>query len=194
MISDLLSHLNPSQKNAVITTDGPILILAGAGSGKTRVLTVKVAYLILEKKIQPDHILMVTFTNKAASEMKNRIKILLSYSFQLPYSGTFHSLCARILRLDGVQIGIPPDFLIYDQDDSKDALKQALSELGYDPKKVNPSSVLNQISSAKNELISSKEYKHIARGYFQEIVVHVYEKYQEIQGVKHPFDDMEVLK
>lgn len=192
MHPDILSQLNSAQKEAVVTTDGPILILAGAGSGKTRVLTVKVAYLILEKKIRPERILMVTFTNKAASEMKGRIKMLLSHSFNLPYSGTFHSLCARLLRMDGIRIGIPSDFLIYDDQDSKDAIKQALSDLEYDPKKVNPAAVGNLISSAKNELISPKGYKDIARGYFQEIVAHVYEKYQEILQKNHAldFDDL----
>jgi DNA helicase-2/ATP-dependent DNA helicase PcrA len=192
MENSILSHLNAPQKEAVTATDGPILILAGAGSGKTRVLTYKVAYLILEKKVLPSQILMVTFTNKAATEMKNRMKDLLSHSFSLPYAGTFHALCAKILRSDGNAIGIPSDFLIYDDQEAKEAIKQALEELDYDSKKVNPAAVLNLISSAKNELISANQYAQIARGYFQEIVSATYEKYQKILHDNHAldFDDL----
>lgn len=195
MTSSLLSHLNSAQQKAVTATDGPVLILAGAGSGKTRVLTYKVAYLILEKKVPPENILMVTFTNKAAGEMKERIKTLLSYqqySISLPYAGTFHALCARILRKDGKHIGISPDFLIYDDQDTKDAIKEALQALDLDVKKVHPGAVSAMISGAKNELITPNQYAQIVRGYFQEITATVYKKYQEILKKNHAldFDDL----
>ncbi len=129
-----LSDLNPVQKQAVEATEGPTLILAGAGSGKTKALTHRVAYLIQEKGIPPGNILVVTFTNKAAGEMKNRIIKLLhpqlpATNYQLPIMGTFHSLCARILRKDGKYIGLPPNFSIYDEHDSLDAVKQAMAAL-----------------------------------------------------------------
>lgn len=195
MTSSLLSHLNSAQQKAVTATDGPVLILAGAGSGKTRVLTYKVAYLIIEKKVPPENILMVTFTNKAAGEMKERIKTLLSYqqySISLPYAGTFHALCARILRKDGKHIGISPDFLIYDDQDTKDAIKEALQALDLDVKKVHSGAVSAMISGAKNELITPNQYAQIARGYFQEITATVYKKYQEILKKNHAldFDDL----
>jgi DNA helicase II / ATP-dependent DNA helicase PcrA len=202
MNKTLLSQLNISQQKAMVQTDGPILILAGAGSGKTRVLTFKVVYLMLEKNIPGSDILMVTFTNKAAAEMKKRIQTLLShqqsstnhrsYSHSLPYAGTFHALCAKILRKDGFSIGIPVDFLIYDDQDTKEAIKQALIKLEMDPKKVNPAACANLISSAKNELISASQYQEIARGYFQKIVSSVYFAYQEILVQNHAldFDDL----
>src|SRR3989304_3369662 len=124
MTSDLTSDLNPAQQQAVTATDGPVLILAGAGSGKTKVLTYRVAYLVAAKHIPAGNILMVTFTNKAAGEMKERIKHLLAShlndmtnNHELPFAGTFHSLCAKILRADGKHIGIVPGFLIYAEAD-----------------------------------------------------------------------------
>ena len=122
MPANLLNDLNPDQQKAVTHTDGPVLILAGAGSGKTRVLTYRVAYLIAEKKVSPHNILMVTFTNKAANEMKERIKKLI-HNNDLPYAGTFHSLCAKILRVEGQHINISPNFVIYDETDQLDSVK-----------------------------------------------------------------------
>ncbi len=184
MESDLLKHLNPAQQQAVTATDGPILILAGAGSGKTRVLTYKVAYLVCEKYIKSENILMVTFTNKAAGEMKERIKKLLTINNQqltinFPFAGTFHSLCARILRRSGTDIGINPDFLIYDEVDSKELIKDIVVKLNLDKKRFNPGGVLATISQAKNELINALEYPQYARGYFQEEVVRIYIEYQK---------------
>ena len=127
MKNDFLKDLNPNQKKAVLNTDGPMIILAGAGSGKTRVLTHKVIYLILEKHVNPENILMTTFTNKAANEMKERIKKLLGEN-KTPFVGTFHSLCARILRIEGKHIGLSPKFLIYDTQDQVDAIKQAMKK------------------------------------------------------------------
>lgn len=192
MQSSLLQALNPDQVRAVEQTDGPILILAGAGSGKTRVLTYKCAYLIQEKHVHPLNISMVTFTNKAANEMKERIRKLLSKESSLPFAGTFHALCARVLRISGRTLGIPPNFVIYDTQDTKDAMKEVLKVLNVDPKKYNPSVIGSMISQAKNELISEKEYPQFARGYFQEVVALAYTSYQKLlrKNSALDFDDL----
>lgn len=190
---DLLSDLNPIQQQAVKAIEGPTLILAGAGSGKTRVLTYRVAYLI-QKGIPPENILTITFTNKAANEMKTRILKLLGSSSKQPVMGTFHSLCARILRRDGRNIGLPIDFIIYDENDAIDAIKQAMTKLdiGNGSQKISPSAVKANISSAKNEMLSSLEYPKYARGYFQENVAKIYLEYQKILEHNHAvdFDDL----
>jgi len=180
MISSLLNDLNEGQQRAVQQTEGPVLILAGAGSGKTRVLTYRVAYLIQEKKVAPENILTVTFTNKAANEMKERItKILGDYDTSLPFAGTFHSLCAKILRKEGRYLGLPINYLIYDDDDSFQAIKEVMKKLDISTKNFNPQSVLTTISQAKNELIPALEYPQYARGYFQETVSRIYLEYQK---------------
>lgn len=191
MHSDLLNDLNPDQQKAVTHTDGPVLILAGAGSGKTRVLTCRVAYLVAEKKISPHNILMVTFTNKAAKEMKNRIRALI-HTKDLPYAGTFHSLCALILRIDGKHINIPPNFVIYDDQDQIDAVKDVMKKLDISPKLYNPRAVLSTISQAKNELIPALEYPNLAHGNFQETVARVYLGYQKLllENEALDFDDL----
>ncbi|KKW10886.1 MAG: ATP-dependent DNA helicase PcrA, DNA helicase II / ATP-dependent DNA helicase PcrA [Microgenomates group bacterium GW2011_GWC1_49_7] len=198
MSTTLLNDLNSDQLKAVQYTDGPVLILAGAGSGKTRVLTYRVAYLIAEKHIHPENILMLTFTNKAANEMKERIKKLIHTS-SLPFAGTFHSLCVKILRIDGKHIGIPDDFVIYDEQDQLDAMKDAMKTLDISAKNLpagkagfNPGAVLHTISEAKNELISATEYPQYARGYFQETVAAVYVQYQKTLADSHAldFDDL----
>jgi DNA helicase-2/ATP-dependent DNA helicase PcrA len=188
----MLSDLNSAQQKAVAYIQGPELILAGAGSGKTRVLTYKVAYLIKEKHISPNQILMVTFTNKAAGEMKERIKKLLTSNFELPFAGTFHSLCAKILRRDGKYIGIPVNFLIYDTNDQKDAIKEVMIALDISQKYYSPNAVLATISQAKNELISPLEYLNIARGRFQETVAQIYLSYQKLlhENLALDFDDL----
>lgn len=197
MPNDLLKHLNPVQQKAVITTSGPILILAGAGSGKTRVLTFKVAYLVLEKKISPENILMVTFTNKAAGEMKERISRLLTTNDQrlatsLPFAGTFHSLCAKILRREGKYLGISSNFVIYDEQDTKDVIKEIVTKLDLDKKKFNPGFIYNMISEAKNELISHMEYPQYVHGHFQQEVAKIYLQYQKILSNNNAldFDDL----
>lgn len=196
---EFLNALNTDQKRAVTHTDGPILILAGAGSGKTRVLTYKVAYLIREKHIDPANILMVTFTNKAAGEMKDRIIKLLSTNqelrtknYSLPYAGTFHSFAAKILRRDGHHLGIPIDFVIYDEADQLDAVKEVMKTLDISTKNYNPGAILHMISDAKNELISAVEYPQYAHGHFQEIVASVYLSYQKKlqENVALDFDDL----
>jgi len=188
-----LSILNEEQKKAVMSTEGPCLILAGAGSGKTRVLTYRAAYLI-DKGVPSENILLTTFTNKAAGEMKTRITKLLSLEHSVLIS-TFHALCAKILRIDGQRIGIPKNFLIYDEQDQKDAIKQAFEILGISIKEYKPSSILNSISGAKNELISESEYPQFARGHFQEIVAKTYLVYQKIlqENGALDFDDL-ILK
>lgn len=188
----LLDDLNPMQQQAVKTTEGPVLVLAGAGSGKTRVLTYRVAYLISEKKIQPENILIMTFTNKASAAMVERIKKLIGNLPTLPVMGTFHSFCARILRREGKTLGLSPGFAIYDESDALDAIKEAMVNLNIPIQKTSPGSVRATISQAKNELISSVEYPRYARGYFQEIVAKIYLEYQKIleKNQALDFDDL----
>lgn len=196
-MAGLLDDLNLIQQQAVKYTEGPTLILAGAGSGKTRVLTYRVAYLIQEKKVPPENILILTFTNKAAEEMKKRILKLLHHNLppitsNLPTMGTFHSFCAKLLRKDGRSIGIPPGFAIYDESDALDAIKEAINNLGLSPQKTSPSSVRATISQAKNELISALEYPQYTKGYFQETVARIYLEYQQIleKNQALDFDDL----
>lgn len=200
-MSDLLDDLNPVQKEAVQATEGPTLILAGAGSGKTKVLTHRVAYLIKEKNIPPENILVVTFTNKAAGEMQSRILKLLQLDTKryplnaIPIMGTFHSFCARILRKEGKHIGLAINFSIYDENDALDAIKEAMKTLDLSPQKTSPSSIRNTISGAKNEMMSALEYPNYARGYFQETVARIYLEYQKIleKNQAVDFDDLLLL-
>lgn len=191
-MSTLLDDLNPQQQEAVKATEGPVLILAGAGSGKTRVLTYRVAYLIAEKKIPPENILCLTFTNKASGEMIERIKKLVGSLPTQPMMGTFHSFCAKILRRDGRIIGLASHFAIYDEGDALDAVKEAMTNLNIPLQKTSPSSVRATISGAKNELISALEYPQYARGLFQETVAKIYIEYQKILNKNHAldFDDL----
>ena len=194
MIEDILKDLNEDQKKAVVETQGPMIILAGAGSGKTRVLTYKVVYLIKEFDIDPLNILMVTFTNKAANEMRQRIQKLLPGTDK-PTIGTFHSICARILRLDAEKIGYSRNFTIYDTSDSIDAIKEAMKTLNISIKDFKPYSIHSTISQAKNQLINEFEYKNFARGYFQETVAKIYPSYQKVLKENNAldFDDL-ILK
>lgn len=192
----LLDSLNEEQKKAVIATDGPLIILAGAGSGKTRVLVHKVLYLILEKSVNPENILMVTFSNKAAGEMKERISRMLTLhainTTSEPAVSTFHSLCARILRRSGVAIGIPHNFVIYDTQDQLDTIKDALEILDIPTKDVRPKAALESISSAKNQMVDEATYASHARGYFQERVAKIYPLYQNLLAERDAldFDDL----
>src|SRR5579884_1954180 len=192
MPQSLLEDLNPIQREAAKATEGPVLVLAGAGSGKTRVLTYRVAYLIAEKKVQADNILVVTFTNKAAGEMKERILSLIGQTSIQPLMGTFHSICAKILRHDGYLLGLKPGFSIYDEGDAIEAVKEAMAILNIATQKTSPSSIRHTISSAKNEMISSLEYPQYAKGYFQEMVARVYIEYQNIlrRNQALDFDDL----
>lgn len=188
---DILKELNEEQRQAVLATDGPMIILAGAGSGKTRVLTYKVIYLIQKKNIDPTNILMVTFTNKAATEMKERIQKLIGNEIK-PTVGTFHSLCSRILRVEGKYLGFSERFTIYDTQDSVDAIKEAMNRANISTKDFKPYSVLSTISQAKNQLITDLEYLNLARGYFQENVAKIYPFYQRILKENNAldFDDL----
>ena len=195
-MQDILSELNPQQQKAVNYGDGPLLILAGAGSGKTRALTYRAAYLILNKKINPGNILLLTFTNKAAEEMKLRIKKLLPEN-QLTgekslFAGTFHSFCARILRVEGDLLGIPRNFVIYDETDQIEAIKLVIKKLDLSPKDFNPNSVLTAISEAKNELISELEYPQYARTPWQKVIAQIYLEYQKklFNSSALDFDDL----
>jgi len=185
MRQKILNSLNKEQNEAVFETEGPVLILAGAGSGKTRVLTYKVAYLISEKNIPAENILMVTFTNKAAREMKDRLEKLTGIQSSkiknnLPVTSTYHSFCARILRREGKHLGISANFVIYDDLDTKEAISQAMEKLSIDKKSVSPQALAATIANAKNELISYSEYQQMARGFFQETAARVYPVYQNI--------------
>ena len=189
-MNDILKKLNLSQQQAVRHTNGPSLVLSGPGSGKTRVITHRIAYLIDELKIPPTEILAVTFTNKAANEMKDRVKQLVK---NIPTSmGTFHYICVKILRESGGFIGISPNFTIFDDADSFRLVKDVMKELDISVKNFSPGSVKGAIESAKNELVGPNEYANLAQGYFQEIVSKVYSKYQsdlhKNQGLD--FDDL----
>ena len=175
---NLLEELNPDQKRAVTYDGGPLLVLAGAGSGKTRVLTYRVAHFISEGKADAESVLLLTFTNKAAAEMRQRVEKLIG---ETPaFAGTFHSFCARILRADGKYIGISPSFLIYDEQDQKDAVKQILKEFNLSPDSYSPSAILGEISEAKNQMLSANGYAEFAKGDFQEAVFKVWVAYDKI--------------
>ncbi len=189
---DVLSQLNPSQREAVETIEGPVLILAGPGSGKTRVITHRVAYLIKTCGISPYRIMAVTFTNKAAKEMTERLEKLVSGSIPNLTLGTFHAICARILRRDGKPGGVPPDFVIYDDDDQINLIKRAVQELNLDPKKFVPRAILSAISLGKSQMLLPENYLQASRSYFDEVVGRVYTRYQEMlaQSKALDFDDL----
>ena len=189
----ILAHLNQPQQEAVAFGQGPLLILAGPGSGKTRTLVYRTAWLIEEKKLAPDQVLLLTFTNKAAQEMRERLeKILKRPKNQLPWAGTFHSFCARVLRIHGHLLNIPSSYVIYDESDQKEMIKKVLEKLDLSPKIYKPGAVLNLISQAKNEMISALEYPQYARGTFQETVARVYLRYQQFlkESKALDFDDL----
>jgi len=170
--------LNPKQIEAVNHFEGPALVLAGPGSGKTRVLTNRIVNLINEKKVLPNNILCVTFTNKAAREIKERIEKQLGNENILSWIGTFHSICSRILRKEGHLVGVSKNFVIYDTSDQLSVVKEVMKSQNIDIKKVNPHAVLNAISSAKNELVDEKEYSRLTHSYFFKNVAKIYPAYQ----------------
>lgn len=175
----LLDRLNPAQAEAVQHTDGPLLIFAGAGSGKTRVLTHRVAYLIAERGVEPRHILAVTFTNKAAQEMRGRIASLVGERSKSIWMGTFHASCARILREAGDKVGLTRDFVIYDDSDQLTLIRECLFELQLDDKRFTPRSILSHISRAKEKLITPEEFSLHFTGFFEGICNKVYPLYAE---------------
>lgn len=178
-VMELLNTLNKEQQQAVKKTDGPLLIMAGAGSGKTRVLTHRIAYLIDEKEVAPRNILAITFTNKAAREMKDRVRRLVGPESEYMWVSTFHSMCVRILRRDIEQIGYNRNFTIIDSSDQLSVMKQILKNLNIDPKQYDPRAMIGQISNRKNELITPKQTIETANNYFEKQVAKIYDTYQK---------------
>lgn len=177
--SDILRGLNPSQKKAVQNTYGPTLILAGAGSGKTRVLTHRIAYLIDVEKVKPWNILAMTFTNKAAGEMKERIQKLVKHDSQSIWMGTFHSIFARILRYECEKLGFDRDFSIYDPEDQLNLINDIMNEHDISSREFPPKAIRSQISNAKNALIEPDQYAKIAHNFFEDKVAVVYKHFME---------------
>ena len=189
---DILAALNPAQREAVEAIEGPVLILAGPGSGKTKVITHRVAYLIKSCGVSPNNIIAVTFTNKAAREMKDRLEQLLGQAAEALTLGTFHAICARILRREGKAIALSSSFVIYDEEDQLSLIKQALEELNLDPKQYAPKALRSAISAAKSRLVNPEDYAKRVNSYFEEIVHRVYQVYQQLlsQGQAVDFDDL----
>ena len=187
--TDALSEV---QRNAVEQTEGPVLIFAGAGSGKTRVLTHRIAYLLSEKNVFPDRILAVTFTNKAASEMKSRLEAMIGAKARELWVGTFHSVCVRILRRDGKRIGIASNFAIMDDTDQRAIVRDVLHDLDYDERQISPGAALDEISKAKNALLAPDKYEAQNTSFFGERMAKVYREYdrrlRESNGLD--FDDL----
>ena len=177
-------------------TEGPVLILAGAGSGKTRVITHRIAWLIDECGVNPWNILAITFTNKAAGEMRERVDKLVGFGSESIWVSTFHSMCARILRRYIDRIGYDTSFAIYDTDDQKTVIKDILKKLGVDPKEMAPRAVLSAISSAKNELVTPLRYREdTARDYRERVIAEAYDEYQRTLRSNNAldFDDLLML-
>ncbi len=187
---EILAGLNPAQRDAVQAVEGPVLVLAGPGSGKTRVLTHRVAYLVTEYGVPPWQIMAVTFTNKAAREMRDRLFRLLGEDSRKSTIGTFHAICARILRQEAEAIGISSRYVIYDAGDQVSLVRRAIRDLGLDDKLFRPKSMLRIISSAKNELIAPAEMQ--AATYREEVAKRVYERYQVLlaENGALDFDDL----
>ena len=190
-----LDYLNKEQKEAVLKTEGPLLILAGAGSGKTRVLTTKIAYLIEECGISPQSILAITFTNKAAKEMKDRVYNLIGMKAKGIQISTFHSFGVRILTDYSEKLGYEKNFIIMDSDDSLSIVKKILKNKGIDPKSYNPNGIRNQISSCKNEMITPEKYAKFALGDYEQIVYETYIEYEKTLKDNNAvdFDDLLLL-
>ncbi len=190
----ILEKLNPRQQEAVEHTEGPLLILAGPGSGKTRVIAHRIAYLVRERRVHPRRILAVTFTNKAAREMRDRVHALVGEEAGRDITlGTFHGVCARILRVDGEAIGVERSFTIYDSTDQIAAVKRALNDMGLDSKRVAPRAVLSAISRAKSELQGPRQFAALVADYFQEVTSRVYLRYQELLEESNALDFDDIL-
>lgn len=195
-VMSIYDSLNEQQKKGVFTTEGPVLILAGAGSGKTRVITHRIAYLIDEKQVNPWNIMAITFTNKAAREMKERIDNLVGYGSESIWVSTFHSSCVRILRRFIDRIGYENNFTIYDADDQKTLMKEVCKKLNIDTKKIKEKAILSVISSAKNEMISPMQYRKQVEGNPGSVkLAEAYAEYQEQLKKNNAldFDDLLVL-
>jgi DNA helicase-2/ATP-dependent DNA helicase PcrA len=193
---DLLDGLNSAQSEAVKITHGPLLILAGAGSGKTKTLTHRIAYLIANEAVWPNEILAVTFTNKAAREMRERLGKLLGQNSAnrgfMPWMGTFHGICVRLLKIEGESIGIPHNFVIYDEDDRQSLIKQAMKQLSINDGSIKPKTVSGLISSAKNEMVGPDEYEATAQFPYQKNIAKIYKKYESLRKTAGAldFDDL----
>jgi len=189
---DILAELNPAQREAVETIEGPVLILAGPGSGKTRVIAHRVAYLVKVCGISPHRIMAVTFTNKAAREMEERLHRLISGAVGDLTIGTFHAICARILRQSGRAIGVDPRFVIYDEEDQLSLLKRSIQEVGLDPKQYAPRAIASAITAAKSRTLTPQDYIQHTTSYFEEVVGRVYERYQQLLTESNAldFDDL----
>src|SRR5690242_16006012 len=174
----LLAGLNEPQREAVVHGEGPLLILAGAGSGKTRVLTHRIAYLMRTGQARADEILAITFTNKAAGEMRERVERLVGRATRAMWVMTFHSACARMLRADAHRLGYTRQFTIYDAADSRRLIKKCLDDLDIDVKRFTPRAMAAQISDAKNKLRAADEYREMVGSFFEQTVADVYEHYE----------------
>lgn len=211
-MSEILKKLNSPQRQAVETTEGPVLVIAGAGSGKTRALTHRVAYLILERNVRPMNILAVTFTNKAANEMKERIMKLLSDAtesmsspqlspdyergvkkYNLPTVGTFHSICVKILRREIEKIGYKSSFNIFDDQDQKSLMKRTMKEMEINLDQFKPQAILGAIGKAKNELIDAEKFRSRVGGYWEEVVAKIYTTYQKKLHDQNALDFDDIL-
>ena len=191
-VEGLLAGLNPQQRRAVEHAGSPLLIVAGAGSGKTRVLTQRIGYLLTARGAKPGEILAITFTNKAAGEMKSRVAELVGGRANAMWVSTFHSMCVRILRAQAKHIGLKSSFTIYDADDSRRLLTMVLRELSLDPKRYPARSLAVQISNLKNELISAAEFAERASTAPEKVLAEVYQRYQSRLTESHAldFDDL----
>ena len=191
-VAELLARLNPPQREAVTHGQGPLLILAGAGTGKTRVLTHRLAYLVYTGRAGIGEILAITFTNKAAQEMRERVELLLGRRTRGMWLMTFHSACARMLRADAERLGYSRQFSIYDQADARRLVKRCADELGVDPKRFTPASVQSQISDAKNRLRDAAAYRGLVESYFEQTVADVFELYERelLRSNALDFDDL----
>ena len=192
MTTNFLEQLNPAQRESVESVDGPVLIVAGPGSGKTRVITNRIAHLVLNKKVSPYNIGAVTFTNKASREMKDRLLPLLGNEAKILTVGTFHSFCSMILRRSGEYLGLSNNFVIYDDDDQISAVKQSMKDVDVDPKQFNPRTVLSTISNSKSQLVNFEGFNSQKSNYYEEVVSKIFERYDEIlsQGSALDFDDL----
>ena len=190
-----LADLNEAQREAVVTTEGPLLVVAGAGSGKTRVLTYRVAHLIHACGVKPNEILAITFTNKAAGEMRERLEAMLGGTARAIWILTFHAACGRILRREAERLGYRSSFTIYDDQDQVRLVKACLEELGKDPKRFSPRGIHHQISQAKNQLVSPEEYTKRVASFWDQTVAEAYELYQRRLHASNAvdFDDLIML-
>lgn len=194
-VMDIFDGLNDAQKAAVAYTDGPLLVLAGAGSGKTKTLTHRIAYLLTHERVWPNEILAVTFTNKAAREMRERLSTLIDQPNTrqfMPWMGTFHGICVRILRRDGPAIGVLSNFIIYDEADRQGLIKQAMKQLSIAPDKLKPRSVSAAISNAKNDLLTPDDYAAAAQYPNQQHIAKIYDRYEQLRSEAGAldFDDL----